>query len=88
MALSDLMQTRRLQALAMDIGRRDPIPSQEVMGMNAYSHAVRIMREMQALGWRFTPPQVCPEDTNGDGDCGRVLCPHCGLEWERESIFR
>jgi hypothetical protein len=20
----------------------------------------------------------CPNDTNGDGDCGRPLCPHCG----------
>jgi hypothetical protein len=20
----------------------------------------------------------CPRDTNGDGDCGRPLCPHCG----------
>lgn len=20
----------------------------------------------------------CPRDTNGDGDCGRVACPHCG----------
>lgn len=20
----------------------------------------------------------CPYDTNGDGDCGRALCPYCG----------
>jgi hypothetical protein len=20
----------------------------------------------------------CPNDTNGDGDCGQRLCPHCG----------
>src|ERR1043165_7163439 len=24
------------------------------------------------------PPPPCPRDTNGDGDCGRQLCPHCG----------
>ena len=23
--------------------------------------------------------QPCPKDTNGDGDCGRVACPFCGL---------
>lgn len=25
----------------------------------------------------------CPRDTDGDGDCGRKLCPHCGAERER-----
>ena len=24
------------------------------------------------------PASACPYDTNGDGDCGRPLCPHCG----------
>jgi hypothetical protein len=23
-------------------------------------------------------PPGCPRDTNGDGDCGRPACPHCG----------
>lgn len=21
---------------------------------------------------------ACPNDTNGDGDCGQIACPHCG----------
>ncbi len=25
--------------------------------------------------WKLAP---CPYDTNGDGDCGRALCPFCG----------
>lgn len=24
------------------------------------------------------PTDACPRDTNGDGDCGRPLCPYCG----------
>lgn len=24
-----------------------------------------------------TTKKACPNDTNGDGDCGRPLCPHC-----------
>lgn len=23
--------------------------------------------------------QACPRDTDGDGDCGRPLCPVCGI---------
>lgn len=23
--------------------------------------------------------RVCPNDTNGDGDCGRPACPVCGV---------
>lgn len=28
-------------------------------------------------------PAPCPDDTNGDGDCGKRWCPHCGgvLRW-------
>ena len=30
----------------------------------------------------------CPRDTNGDGDCGRILCPVCGdkdlLNWSED----
>ena len=30
----------------------------------------------------------CPRDTNGDGDCGRILCPICGdkdlLNWSED----
>lgn len=22
----------------------------------------------------------CPDDTNGDGDCGKPACPHCGTQ--------
>jgi proteasome lid subunit RPN8/RPN11 len=25
-------------------------------------------------------PPPCPRDTNGDGDCGRRACPHCGAD--------
>lgn len=25
----------------------------------------------------------CPRDTNGDGDCGRNLCPYCGKDSPR-----
>lgn len=27
----------------------------------------------------------CPDDTNGDGDCGKYLCPHCGEYWRNDS---
>lgn len=29
----------------------------------------------------------CPRDTNGDGDCGRPACPHCGKygRWSQET---
>lgn len=27
-----------------------------------------------------TVGKACPYDTNGDGDCGRRECPHCGVE--------
>lgn len=23
--------------------------------------------------------KICPHDTNGDGDCGRFMCPVCGV---------
>lgn len=34
----------------------------------------------------------CPNDTNGDGDCGRQFCPYCGegrppIDQDGESIF-
>src|SRR5262245_6115392 len=39
-----------------------------------------------ARAWGKNPPPevynlphaACPFDTNGDGDCGRRYCPHCG----------
>lgn len=37
----------------------------------------------------------CPRDTNGDGNCGRILCPICGdkdfLNWSedfKEAYFK
>ena len=29
-------------------------------------------------GQMLHSPLPCPRDTNGDGNCGRPLCPHCG----------
>jgi hypothetical protein len=28
--------------------------------------------------WKECKPGGCPNDTDGDGDCGRPGCPHCG----------
>lgn len=27
--------------------------------------------------------EPCPNDTNGDGDCGKPACPHCGEHGKR-----
>ena len=36
---------------------------------------VEIFRDISRLSGRT---RDCPLDTNGDGDCGRRYCPHCG----------
>lgn len=36
----------------------------------------------QMLSQRF---RKCPRDTNGDGDCGRPACPHCGRRKQTSS---
>lgn len=54
--------------------------------------AVRVTREYvghdllpDSPGWSWTDwlteaaaAIACPHDTDGDGDCGRPLCPYCG----------
>lgn len=30
----------------------------------------------------------CPDDTDGDGDCGKARCPHCGIETIRAAERR
>lgn len=30
-------------------------------------------------GVPVAPGDPCPYDTNGDGDCGKYACPHCGV---------
>lgn len=44
-----------------------------------YAFAVGFMHACaDVLKARLAELKKCPHDTNGDGDCSRHLCPHCG----------
>jgi hypothetical protein len=57
---------RRLQAF----GTGHPVPA------HAIHHGTVVDAGDQALIWHLL--EICPNDRDGDGDCGQALCPICG----------
>lgn len=46
--------------------------------LQARGRVMHRIRPTQPPAPRTSYSEACPQDTNGDGDCGRPLCPLCG----------
>lgn len=67
---------KRRQALAIwDFIKKHKVNVLNVAGPRASSWPEGFQSAITALKMAIGP---CPDDTNGDGDCGRKLCPFCG----------
>lgn len=66
-----------LAHLGIDIGDRvGQTPIEQIVG----GVVVGLQTEVERLraACRSVALQPCPRDTDGDGNCGRQLCPYCG----------
>lgn len=68
----------------MAIGRNAIIVSVEVgngISQSGIVYTVKGSRGTVDLDeWWLDEVKGCPNDTNGDGDCGQPLCQYCGKE--------
>lgn len=71
----------QLAAAVSDTNHRNKKTLSQHVRMSTYECQVEAVLTLRSLGWRIEPPDVCPDDTNGDGDCGKRMCPHCGSGW-------